>query len=73
MKMEHKNLRFKTNLQCGGCVSKVQADLDQYVGENQWQVDTDNPDKLLTVQNENASVEEIEKIIKSKGFTIEQI
>ena len=26
--MENKELKFKTNLDCGGCVSKVQADFD---------------------------------------------
>ena len=26
--MESKNLQFKTNLNCGNCVAKVQGDLD---------------------------------------------
>lgn len=71
--MEHTNLSFKTNLQCGGCVSKVQAELDQAVGVDQWNVDTENPDKILTIKDNNIAAEEIEKIIKSKGFTIEQL
>lgn len=71
--MEHTSLKFKTNLQCGGCVSKVQADLDAKVGINQWIVDTENPDKVLTINNENISPEEIETIVKSKGFIIEKL
>lgn len=71
--MKHTNLTFKTNLQCGGCVSKVQADLDQTVGVGQWNVDTENPDKILTIKNSAITAEEIEIIIKSKGFEIEQL
>ena len=38
--MESKNLQFKTNLNCGNCVSKVQADLDNADGICEWNVDT---------------------------------
>ncbi|WP_333863306.1 cation transporter [Sphingobacterium sp.] len=66
--MESKELQFKTNLNCGGCVSKVSADLDGMDGICEWNVDTTNVDKILTVKSEGVSEEEIIEIIKKKGF-----
>ena len=53
--MESKELRFKTNLNCGGCVSKVSADLDSVDGICEWNVDTTNADKILTVKSDGVS------------------
>lgn len=66
--MESKESQFKTNLICGGCVSKVSADLDSVDGIYEWNVDTTNADKILTVKAEGVSEEEIIEIIKKKGF-----
>ncbi|WET68446.1 cation transporter [Sphingobacterium sp.] len=66
--MESKELQFKTNLTCGGCVSKVSADLDSVDGICEWNVDTTHADKILTVKSEGVSEEEIIEIIKKKGF-----
>ncbi|NLN26346.1 MAG: hypothetical protein GX163_12035 [Bacteroidetes bacterium] len=59
-----KELKFKTTLSCGGCVSKVQSDLDSAVGSSNWHVDTDNPEKILTIQAEEISKDEIIAIIE---------
>ncbi|WP_293887796.1 MULTISPECIES: heavy-metal-associated domain-containing protein [unclassified Sphingobacterium] len=66
--MESKELQFKTDLNCGGCVSKVSADLDSMEGICEWSVDTANADKILTVKSDGVSEEEILEIIKKKGF-----
>ncbi|MDR0265686.1 MAG: cation transporter [Sphingobacterium sp.] len=66
--MESKELQFKTNLNCGGCVSKVSADLDSREGICEWNVDTSDADKILTVKSDGVSEEEIIEIIKKKGF-----
>ncbi|WP_333802265.1 heavy metal-associated domain-containing protein [Sphingobacterium multivorum] len=66
--MESKEFQFKTNLTCGGCVSKVSADLDSVDGIYEWNVDTTNADKILTVKAEGVSEEEIIEITKKKGF-----
>lgn len=71
--MENKELKFKTNLNCGGCVSKVQSDLDSAEGICHWNVDTDNKDKILTINSKGITTEEVESIIQSKGFKIESI
>lgn len=71
--MENQNLKFKTNLNCGGCVSKVQAELDNATGICHWNVDTANADKILTVKSEGITEDEVIDIIKSKGFTAEAL
>lgn len=71
--MENKNLQFKTNLNCGGCVSKVKSDLDTTEGIAEWHVDTDDTDKILTVKSAGISEDEVVAIIKGKGFTAEPL
>jgi copper chaperone len=71
--MENKELKFKTNLNCGGCVSKVQADFDNENGISEWNVDTANSDKILTIKSQGISEEEVIAIVKKKGFKAEVI
>lgn len=71
--MENKEFQFKTNLNCGGCISKVKSDLDNAEGVSHWNIDTDNADKILTVTSKGISKEEVLTIIKSKGFKIEPL
>lgn len=67
-----KTYKFKTNINCNGCVSGVTPFLNKVEGIN-WKVDIDNPDKTLTVETENASEEEIVKAVKKAGFEIETV
>lgn len=71
--MENKEFKFKTNINCSGCVSKVQPALDSTKGITNWNVDTDNTDKILTVSSEGISEDEVIRIVKAKGFNIETI
>lgn len=65
-------LQFKTNINCMGCVRTVTNTLNNTVGENNWSVDINNPEKTLTVTGENLTPEFIEDAIKSVGFTAEE-
>ncbi len=65
-------LKFKTNINCSGCVAKVTHTLNQVVGEENWMVDTQVPEKMLTVKTGDLSPEEIEAAVKSVGFKIEE-
>lgn len=71
--MENKALKFKTTLNCGGCVSKVKSDLDSSAGISSWDVDIDNADKILTVNSAGITEDEVVAIVKSKGFQAEPI
>lgn len=69
--MENKEFKFRTNLNCGGCVSKVQADLDHAEGICKWDVDIEKEDKTLTVKSEGITENEVIAIINNKGFKAE--
>jgi copper chaperone CopZ len=65
-----KTLKFKTNINCGGCIAKITHVMDTIAGKGKWNVDTNDLEKILTVQAE-ASYNEIETAIKNLGFKIE--
>ena len=71
--METKELKFKTNINCSGCVSKVKPFLDKLDGLEAWEVDTDNPDKVLSVKINQATDEEIIDTIEEVGVSAELI
>lgn len=66
-------LKFKTNINCSGCVAKVTKQLNDTVGEGNWNVDTENPDKPLTVTKSETTPEEITAAVKKVGFKAEVI
>jgi copper chaperone len=67
-------MKFKTTIKCSGCIEKVTPVLDDKVGKDNWQVDTQNPDKILTVINdENLTKDEIIKAVQQAGFKAEAV
>ena len=64
-------VQFKTNINCGGCIAKVTPFLNQEKGVKKWKVDTANPGKILTVEKEGISEDEIIAVVKKAGFSIE--
>ena len=64
-------LRFKTNINCGGCVARVTPFLNKIQGINNWKVDINNPDRILTVESENILPEQIIEVVRKIGFEIE--
>ena len=68
-----KTLKFKTNINCGGCVSKVTPFLNNQEGVESWEVDTVNPDKILTIKSDGASEEDVKATLQKVGFTAEAV
>lgn len=64
--------QFKTNINCGGCIEKVTPFLDRKEIAS-WEVDTQNPKKILTVDSKTLGKEEIMNIVKEAGFNIEEV
>jgi copper chaperone len=62
-------LKFKTSINCGNCVRTVTGFLND-IENIQWEVDTDNPEKILTVKGENLKAEEIIEAVEDAGFEI---
>nr|WP_294791054.1 cation transporter [uncultured Mucilaginibacter sp.] len=67
-------LKFKTNIKCGGCIAAVTPTLDTLQGVTKWDVDTANPDKILTVTSDEGLTEnEVISALKAKGYNAEII
>lgn len=64
---------FKTNIKCSGCVNKATPFLNETVGEDNWEVDVNTPDKVLTISNETVSVELVKQAVEKAGFTASEI
>ncbi|HRO07825.1 MAG TPA: hypothetical protein PK611_07095 [Saprospiraceae bacterium] len=64
-------MKFKTNINCGGCIKSVTPHLNNAAGISEWNVDTDNVDKILTVVSNGITEEEVIEIIQKAGFKIE--
>ncbi|SEP66845.1 heavy-metal-associated domain-containing protein [Flavobacterium urocaniciphilum] len=68
-----KTKQYKTNINCLGCVEKVTPILNPLVGENNWEVNIRDKNKILTVTNENLNEPTLIEQIKKAGFNIETI
>lgn len=66
-------MKFKTTIKCTGCLDKVTPHLNETQGIDDWEVDLKNPNKVLTVNVQNASEEDVVKAVKKVGFEIERI
>lgn len=62
-------LQFKTNINCGGCIRSVTGFINEVPGIESWSVDTDKPDKILTVEG-TASALDIQAAVEEAGFEI---
>lgn len=71
--METKELKFKTNINCSGCINAVKPHLDNATGIAEWNVDTGDADKILTVTTDSISEEDVIQIIQKAGYKIEVI
>ncbi len=66
-----KTLRFKTNINRGGRVKAVTPTLNQEAGAGNWQVDTANPNKILTVSSDQLTPEQVIQAVEKAGFVIQ--
>ncbi len=66
-----KTIQFKTNINCGGCLSKVRPVLDQTEGICEWQVNLQDADRTLTVETEDLTAEDIAAQVARAGFQAE--
>ncbi|UYZ65272.1 heavy-metal-associated domain-containing protein [Hymenobacter weizhouensis] len=65
-----KTLHFKTNINCGGCIKAVTPTLNEQAGAGNWQVDTANPDKILTVTTDKLTPQQVVQAVEQAGFHI---
>lgn len=61
------SLQFKTTINCGSCIKAVTPTLDQAQGIRSWSVDTEHPDKILTVDTD-LSPAQVVALVEDAGF-----
>lgn len=72
-------LNFKTNIKCGGCIATVTPFLNEIEQLDGWNVDTNSPDKILTVQTTARRPgdirvgDEVKKAVERAGYKAEPI
>ena len=66
-----KTLQFKTNINCGGCVKAVTPTLNQEAGAGNWQVDTANPDKILTISSDQLTTAQVVEAVEIRQRELE--
>lgn len=66
-------LKFKTSIKCNGCLEKVSPRLNETQGIERWEVDLKNPDKVLTVESNGASEEQVISTLDKIGFKAQAI
>lgn len=68
-----KTLKFKTNVNCGGCIATITPHMNQVKGIEKWSVDTANPQKILTVETTDLQPEVIVETLKNAGYRAEKV
>ncbi|MCS3796847.1 heavy-metal-associated domain-containing protein [Niastella sp. OAS944] len=67
-------IKFKTTIKCSGCIATVTPGLNETVGANNWQVDLQSPDKVLTVNTNGTNKEkDVIKKLEEAGYKAEKI
>ncbi len=66
-----KTIQLKTNINCGNCVAKVSPFFNENPAIEFWAVDTQNPDKILTVKGQITQNQVVE-LVKKAGFIVLQ-
>lgn len=69
--MENANFQFKTNINCSSCVAKVTPFLNDAEGVENWEVDTTNREKILTLKSQGITEQEVIEVVQKAGFKIE--
>jgi copper chaperone len=67
-----KTLKFKTNINCSACVAKAKPFLDSVANVSSWEVDTANPEKILTVKGDDIKAAHVMENVQKAGYRIEE-
>ncbi|TPG72278.1 heavy-metal-associated domain-containing protein [Hymenobacter nivis] len=65
-------LHFKTTINCANCVRAITPALNGEPAIEAWQVDTANPDKLLTVHT-TLGAPQVAALVQEAGFEAQAV
>jgi len=66
-------IKFKTNINCEACISKVTPVLNDNDEIKSWEVDTSTPQKILTIESDEFHEEELQHALKKVGYQAERL
>ena len=66
-----KTLKFKTNINCNNCVAAAKPFLDKIKNVQGWNVDTTDPEKILTVEGDKVETENVLEMVREAGYKAE--
>jgi copper chaperone len=64
---------YKTNINCGSCLSKVSPKMLALEGVLHWEVDLGHADRLMTVEASEEVLREVSGVVASAGFRAEEL
>ena len=67
-----KELKFRTNINCDNCIRSVTPFLNSVDSIDEWKVDIENPDKILTIESGNGSDKDVVGAVEKAGFEIQK-
>ena len=62
-------MTFKTSMTCGGCVASATPTLNSLLGEGNWEVDLQDPQRTLKVYTDKHTDSEIVEALSKVGYT----
>jgi copper chaperone len=65
-------LKFKTNINCVSCMATAKPFLDKIQRVQSWEVDTKDPEKVLTVKGENIEAGNVIELVQQAGYKAEE-
>jgi len=68
-----KTVKYKTNINCNGCIKSVTPFLNELDNLDIWKVDIDNSDKILEVTLDDDNDKTVTDAVKKAGFEISKI
>ncbi len=68
-----KEIKFNTNIKCMGCVSNVKPLIEKESKIISWEVDLESPDKILTINSDGMTSEQISELVNAAGYFANEI
>ncbi len=65
--------QFKTNIMCGSCIAKIKPALEADKNIKRWEVNVQDPHKILTVETETISEEKLISMVREAGYKAERL
>lgn len=66
-------MKYATNIKCGGCIAAVTPALDAAVGPGNWNVELENPQKVLSFSVPDAALPDIPQVLAAVGYKAEAL